>query len=162
MGKAKSYLPDGARTVTPYLVIRGAGKAIEFYKKVFGAQEVGRMPGSDGQTLLHAELRIGDSWIYVSDEFPGMGNPAPQTLGGSPVGIHLYVENVDATCQKAAEAGATITMPPADMFWGDRFAKLTDPFGHVWSIATHIEDLTPEEMQKRGAAAMAEMAKGKS
>src|SRR5258707_13190235 len=151
-------IPDGYTTVTPYLVIRGAAKAIDFYTKAFGAEEVCRMPMPDGK-LMHVELKIGNSFVFLADEFPGMGNPSPQGLGGSPVGIHLYVTDCDKVFNQAVAAGATPTMPPMDMFWGDRFGKLTDPFGHVWSVATHKEDVPPEEMGKRAEAAMARMGK---
>ena len=154
-------IPEGQHTVTPYMIIRGAAQAIDFYKKAFGAVEVGRMAMPDGKAVMHAELKIGDSYVFVTDEFPAMGSKAPPALGGSPVSLHLYVEDVDAVFNRAVAAGATAKMPPADMFWGDRFAKLTDPFGHEWSIATHKEDVSPEEMKKRSQAAMAQMGKGK-
>jgi uncharacterized glyoxalase superfamily protein PhnB len=147
-------IPEGHHAITPHLVVRGASEAIEFYKRAFGAEELYRMPfpGPDGQVKLgHAELLIGDSRLYLADEFPQQGATAPN--GSSPVSIHLYVTDVDAVFNRAVEAGATATMPPADMFWGDRFGKLVDPFGHHWSIATHLEDLTGEQMQERMAAA---------
>ena len=144
---------DGYHTVTPHLVVRDAAKAIEFYKKAFGAKEAFRMPGPDGK-LMHAEIQIGDSMVMLSDEFPEYGSKSPQALGGSPVNILLYVENADKVFQQAVAAGATVTMPLADQFWGDRYGKLADPFGHQWSVATHIEDVAPEEMAKRAAKAM--------
>ena len=147
-------IPDGHHTITPHLVIKGASDAIEFYKRAFGAEELSRMPmpGPDGQMKLgHAELQIGDSRLFLADEFPEYGSTGPD--GHSPVVLHLYVPDTDATFNRAVEAGATATMPPADMFWGDRYGKLVDPFGHHWSIATHLEDLTPEQMQERMAAA---------
>jgi PhnB protein len=147
-------IPDGYRTITPHLVIKGATEAIEFYKRAFGAEELCRMPfpGPDGQMRLgHAELQIGDSRFFLADEFPEQGVTGP--TGSSPVTIHLYVTDADAVFGRAVAAGATATMPPADMFWGDRYGKLVDPFGHHWSIATHLEDPTPEQMQERMAAA---------
>jgi len=152
MAKAKNYLPDGYRTVTPYLVIRDAAKAIEFYKKAFGATESSRMPMPDGK-IAHAEIKIGDSMIMISDENLAWGTKSPQTLNGSPVGIFLYVPDVDATCKQALASGATEVMPVSDQFWGDRYGKVLDPFGHQWNIATHVEDLTPEEIGERAAKA---------
>jgi PhnB protein len=149
-------IPPGYHTVTPYLVVNNAAKAIEFYKQAFGATERGRMAGPQGK-IAHAELQIGDSFVMLSDEM--MGNKSPQTLGGSPVSLFLYVENVDSSFKRAVDAGAKADMPPADMFWGDRFGKVSDPFGHSWSLATHIEEVSPQEMEKRGKAAMAEMQK---
>ena len=149
-------IPEGQHTITPHLVINGASEAIEFYKRAFGAKEIHRMPfpGPGGQVKLgHAELEIGDSRLYLADEFPDYGSVGPQG-GASPVTIHLYVTDADATFQQAVDAGATVAMPLADMFWGDRFGKLVDPFGHHWSISEHLEDLTPEQMQERMAAAM--------
>jgi PhnB protein len=151
-GKVKP-VPDGYHTVTPYLVVSGAAKAIEFYKKAFGAEELFSMPGPDGR-LMHAEIRIGDSVVMLSDESPQMNARSPKALGGTPVNIFLYVEDVDAWFARATSAGCTTEMPPTDMFWGDRFGKLADPFGHSWSMATHKEDVAPEEMGKRAAAAM--------
>ncbi|HEY7307273.1 MAG TPA: VOC family protein [Bryobacteraceae bacterium] len=145
-------VPPGYHTVTPYLVLSNAGSAIDFYKQAFGAKELARMATPDGK-IGHAELKIGDSVIMLSDEM--MGNRSPQSLGGSPVSIFLYVDNVDSVFNQAIKAGAKGDMPPADMFWGDRYAKLTDPFGHLWGIATHIEDVAPQEMEKRAKEAMA-------
>jgi PhnB protein len=153
-------IPAGYHTVTPALTIRGAAEAIEFYKKAFGAVEVSRFSGPDGHSVMHAEIRVGDSAIMLSDEFPNMGARAPSSLGATTGSLYLYVEDVDAAFRKAVAAGAKPDMPPADMFWGDRFAKLTDPYGHSWSLATHIEDVTPEEMARRGQEFMAQMAKG--
>jgi uncharacterized glyoxalase superfamily protein PhnB len=155
MAKA-APVPPGFHTVTPHLVIRGATEAIEFYKKAFGAEVKGVMPGPGGK-VMHGEIRIGDSTIMLNDEFPEMGAKAPTTLGGSPVNLHIYVPDCDALWNRAVAAGAKVTMPLADMFWGDRYGTLTDPFGHKWSIATHKEDLTPEEIGKRGAEAMKNM-----
>jgi PhnB protein len=139
-------VPDGMHTVTPHLVCNGAADAITFYKQAFGAVELGRLPGPQGK-LMHALLRIGDSAVMLMDEFPDYGSFGPKSLKGSPVTIHLYVEDVDATVKRAVAAGAKITMPVDDMFWGDRYGKIEDPFGHHWSVATHIRDVSPEDMQ---------------
>jgi PhnB protein len=147
-------VPDGYHTLTPHLVVKGASQAIEFYKKAFGAEEIGRMPGPDGKSLMHAELTIGDSRLMLVDEFPEMDCRGPQTIGGTPVTIHMYVEDVDAAFSKAVAAGAQVRMPLADMFWGDRYGVLADPFGHAWSLATHKEDLTPEASAERAQTAM--------
>jgi PhnB protein len=146
-------IPDGYHTLTPHLVVKGASQAIEFYKKAFGAEELGRMPGPDGKSLMHAELQIGDSRLFLVDEFPEMDCRGPQTIGGTPVTIHIYVEDVDTAFSKAVAAGAQVRMPLADMFWGDRYGVLADPFGHAWSLATHKEDLTPEEIATRAQGA---------
>ena len=140
-------IPDGMRTVTPHLVCAGAADAIEFYRQAFNAVELARMPGPQGK-LLHAMIRIGDSAVMLVDEFPAWGSFGPKSLKGTPVTIHLYVEDVDAAVQRAVAAGATVKMPIADMFWGDRYGVLEDPFGHSWSIATHVRDVSPEDMQK--------------
>ena len=153
-------IPDGYHTATPYLTIRGADRAIDFYKRAFGATEIYRMPGPGGK-VMHAEIKIGDSIIMLSEEFPEMDVRSPESLGGAGASILLYVEDCDRAFERAVSAGATSKMPPADMFWGDRFGKLTDPFGHVWSIATHKEDVAPEEMQKRHEAFLAQMGKQK-
>jgi PhnB protein len=154
-GKA-SPVPPGFNTVSAHLVVRGANEAIEFYKKAFGAEAKGAMPGPGGK-VMHAEVRIGDSTVMLADEFPEMGAKAPTTIGGSPVTLHIYVPDCDALWNRAVAAGAKVTMPLADMFWGDRYGTLTDPFGHHWSIASHKEDLTPEEIGKRGAEFMKNM-----
>lgn len=138
-------IPDDMHTVTPHLVCAGAADAIAFYKKAFNATEVGRLPGPQGK-LMHAMIRIGGSAVMLADEFPDWGSFGPKSLKGSPVTIHLYVEDVDAFVKRAVAAGAKITMPLDDMFWGDRYCKLEDPFGHHWSVATHIRDVSPEEM----------------
>ena len=152
-------IPEGYHTLTPTLVVNGAAEAIEFYKRAFGAVELFRMPAPDGQKLWHAELQIGDSRIMLSDEFPEMcGTVAPTTLGGSSVGVHLYVEDADATVQRAVDAGATVKMPLTDMFWGDRFGGILDPFGHQWTIATHVEDVSEEELARRATQACASQA----
>jgi PhnB protein len=150
-------IPKGYHSVTPYLVLDDASRAIEFYKKAFGAQEIMRMQGPPGK-IAHAEIKIGDSPVMISDEMPGASDRSPKSLGGSGVGIFLYVDNVDSVFNQAVSAGAKSEMPPEDMFWGDRFGKLVDPFGHRWALATHIEDVAPEDMEKRGKEAMAKMA----
>jgi len=144
--KAKFPIPPGYHTITPYLVIRDPAGAIEFYKRAFGAEEIVRMPGPDGQSVMHAELKLGNSMLMLSGEWPESGAVSPQHLGNTPVALHLYVENADAAFQRAVAAGCTAEMPPADMFWGDRFAKVRDPYGHKWSLALHTWDMTPEEM----------------
>ncbi len=154
-------IPDGYSTVTPYLVVRNAGQAIEFYKKALGAEEIFRMPGPDGKSVAHAEVRIGNSMVMLSDENPEWGTKSPQTLNGTPVSLFIYSENVDAAFQRATQAGCKTVMPPTDMFWGDRFCKLTDPYGHSWQIATHKEDVSPAEMEKRAQEFYASMAAGK-
>ena len=159
MAKHVRAVPEGCHTVTPYLTVRGADRAIEFYKRAFGAKEQMRMPGPGGNGIMHAELKIGDSRVFLSDEFPDMGCRSPQSLGGTASSLHLYVKDVDAAFKKAVAAGAQVKMPVADMFWGDRYGKLIDPFGHEWGIATHKEDLTPQEISKRAKAFFAQMAK---
>jgi PhnB protein len=139
-------IPDGMHTVTPHLVCAGAAQAIEFYKKAFGAEEMHRLPGDDGK-LMHAAIRIGDSVVMLTDENLEWGALGPTALKGSPVTIHLNVEDVDAFAARAVKAGAKITMPVADMFWGDRYGKLEDPFGHQWSVATHVRDVDPSQWQ---------------
>jgi PhnB protein len=153
---ATKPIPDGYHTVTPYLIISGAASAIEFYKRAFGAIELFRMPDPSGK-IGHAEIKIGDSPIMLADEHPEMGFKGPQSLGGTPVSIMLYVEDVDAIVAQAVAAGATVTRPVKDQFYGDRSGTLVDPFGHVWTIATHTEDLSPEEIGRRAQAAMKEM-----
>jgi PhnB protein len=149
-------IPEGYHTVTPDLAVDDASAAIEFYKRAFGATERMRMPTPDGK-VGHAELGIGDSMIMLSDPFPQATTRPPKELGGTTSGVFLYVEDVDAAFQQAVDAGATATMEPTDMFWGDRFGSLIDPFGHNWSLATHKEDLSEEEIAERSQAAMAEM-----
>ena len=140
-------IPEGMHTVTPHLVCAGAGAAIDFYKKAFGATETSRMPGPGGK-LMHASIRIGDSSVMLVDEMPEWGSLGPKVLKGSPVVIHLYVDDVDAFTTRAVAAGAKVTMPVADMFWGDRYGQLEDPFGHRWSVATHVRDVSPSDMQQ--------------
>lgn len=141
-------IPDGFSTITPHLVVDGAAEAIEFYKKAFGAEELSRLLGPGGK-LMHAEIRIGDSRLLLVDEFPEWGKKGPGALGGSPVTIHIYVADADSLFTRAVAAGATVTMPLEDMFWGDRYGRLEDPFGHHWSIATRIENLSAEEITAR-------------
>ncbi len=145
-------IPDGYHAVTPYLIVKDASRAIEFYKKAFGATELMRMTGTDGR-IGHAEIRIGDSPVMLADEHPDFGAKSPQTIGGSPITMMLYVEDVDATVERAVAAGATLTRPVADQFYGDRTGGVTDPFGHVWYVGTHREDVPAEEMERRWAAA---------
>jgi PhnB protein len=140
-------IPEGMHSVTPHLVCAGAAKALDFYQQAFGATELGRMPGPDGR-LMHAAMKIGDSTLMLADEMPEWGSLGPKALKGSPVTIHLYVEDVDALVARAVKAGAKLTMPVEEQFWGDRYGKLEDPFGHHWSVATHVRDVTPEEMKK--------------
>lgn len=141
-------IPDGFTTVTPYLTVSSAAEAIPFYEKAFGAHELFR--NAAGDRIMHAQVMIGDSIVMMSDEFPDYGCLGPQPGTRSPVTIHLYVENVDDVFAQAVEAGAEVVMPVQDMFWGDRFGTVKDPFGHLWSISTHIEDLTPQEIEERG------------
>jgi len=150
MAKVKP-IPDGYPQVTPYLVVDGADKAIEFYEKVLGTKERMRMGGPDGK-VGHAELQLGDSLIMLADEFPDMGAQGPRSLGGSPVTISIYVEDVDEVFDKAVKAGAKSVRPVENQFYGDRVGQFEDPFGHRWSIATHVEDVSPEEMAKRAQA----------
>jgi PhnB protein len=155
MAKVKP-IPDGYRSVTPYLVVKGAAQAIDFYKKVFGAKEKFRMDGPGG-TIAHAEIEIGDSVVMLADENPQHGALSPATVGGTPVSIMLYVEDVDRTAEKLTQAGAKLRRPVQDMFYGDRAGGFEDPFGHHWHVATHIEDVTPEEIERR----LAKMKPGK-
>jgi PhnB protein len=150
-------VPEGYHNVTPYLFVRSAASAIDFYKNIFGATEIMRMPGSNGK-IMHAELRIGDSIIMLADENPQTGVMSPQTIGGFSVGMHLYVENVDQVIQKAVESGAKLLRPIKNQFYGDRSGTVLDPFGHMWSVATHVEDVSPEEMRKRMTAAVGQAA----
>ncbi|MFQ5700523.1 MAG: VOC family protein [Acidobacteriota bacterium] len=148
MAQPVKPIPEGFHTITPHLTIPDASAAIEFYKKAFGAEEIFRMPSPDGK-IMHAEIRIGDSPIMLNDEMPDYGCRGPKMIGGSPVTIHLYVTDADAFMKRAEEAGAKVEMPLQDQFWGDRYGKIEDPFGHKWSIATHIEDPTPEQVAER-------------
>lgn len=146
-------IPEGYPRVTPYLIVDGAAKAIEFYKDVLGATERGRMAGPDGR-VGHAELTVGDSLIMLSDEYPDMDVLGPSATNRSPVTLHVYVEDVDATMEQAVAAGATTSRPVEDQFYGDRSGQFVDPFGHLWNIASHVEDVAPDEMERRAAAAM--------
>jgi PhnB protein len=153
---ATQPIPEGYRTVTPYLAVDDAAEAIEYYTKAFGAKERARMETPDGK-IGHAELEIGDSLVMLSDPFPQASTRSPKELGGTSVSVFMYVEDVDAVVKQAVDAGAKVTMEVADQFWGDRFGSVMDPFGHLWSIVTHVEDVPPEEMAERAKAAMAAM-----
>jgi PhnB protein len=151
MSNSVKPIPDGYRGAIPYLTVKNAAAAIDFYKQAFGAAELMRMTAPDGK-IGHAEIKIGDAILMLSDEYPEMNVLSPETIGGSPVVIHLYVENVDVTAGQAIAAGAKVVRPVEDQFYGDRAGKFTDPFGHHWWLATHKEDVAPEEMKKRAAA----------
>ena len=156
MASRVKEIPKGFHTVTPYLTVTDSARAIDFYKRAFGAEELFRVDAPDGK-IAHAEIKIGDSIIMLCDEMPGWGR-SPQSLGGTAVNIFLYVKDVDQVFNQAVAAGAKINMPVDDMFWGDRYGQVTDPFGHSWSLATHKEDVLPEELRKRTLAAMSKMA----
>lgn len=158
MGEKAKPIPDGYHSLTPYLIVKGAAKAIEFYKKAFGATELLRMPGPNG-TIGHAEIKIGDSPLMLADESPAMGFRGPAS-GGSPISLLLYVPDCDAVIDRAVAAGARVTRPAADQFYGDRSGGITDPFGHSWYVSTHIEDVSPEEMAKRSAELAAKVNAG--
>ena len=150
MTKTVQSIPTGQENLIPHLVCSPCSEAIEFYKKAFGAEEAHRIPAPDGRRIMHAQIRIGQSFVFLVDGFPefcGGKSSTATALKGTPVTIHHYVENCDAAIKRAQDAGATVKMPAADMFWGDRYGVVTDPYGHQWSIATHIKDLTPEQMQ---------------
>ncbi len=150
MSKSVQPIPTGHENLIPHLVCDRCSEAIEFYKKAFGAEEIHRIPAPDGQRIMHAAIRIGKSFVFLVDYFPEFCGGKAQTataLKGTPVTIHRYVEDCDAAIKRAQDAGATVLMPPMDMFWGDRYGVVTDPYGHKWSIATHVKDLTPEQMQ---------------
>jgi PhnB protein len=151
-------IPEGYHTLTPGFCVRGAAQAIDFYNRAFGAKERMRLMKPDGKTVAHAELQIGDSLFMIGEEDAAMGARSAQTLGGSPVNFYIYVEDVDAAVKRAVTAGAKSVMPVSDMFWGDRIGAVEDPFGQKWTLATHKEDLTPAEMEKRGQAFYAQMA----
>jgi PhnB protein len=153
---ATKPIPEGYNTLTPYLAVDDAAQAMEYYMKAFGAKERMRMPGPDGK-IAHAELEIGDSLLMLSDPFPQASTRPPKELGGTSASVFMYVEDVDATVKQAVDAGATVTTEVADQFWGDRFGSIQDPFGHSWSIATHVEDVPPEQMAERAKEAMAAM-----
>lgn len=158
MTKAKNPIPEGQSTIIPHLTIKGAAEAIEYYKKAFGAIERNRMAGPGGK-VMHASLKIGPAYLFLTDEFPefGDGTKAPATLGGTAVVLTMYFEDADKIFNQAVAAGGKVVMPIGDQFWGDRYGMVADPFGHIWAIATHIEDLTPEEMEKRGREMMSQM-----
>jgi uncharacterized glyoxalase superfamily protein PhnB len=143
-----SPIPQGMHTITPNLVLRDCTKAIEFYKRALGAQELSRMVAPDGKSIWHAELRVGDSHIFMNDELPGMSRAAPTADAPAPITMWLYVQDCDAAFERAVTAGGKATMPPADMFWGDRCASISDPFGYSWSFATHQKDMTDEELRR--------------
>ncbi|RAP64653.1 glyoxalase [Achromobacter sp. HZ01] len=147
---ASKPIPEGMHTLTPHIVCEGAAQAIDFFKKAFNAQEITRLAGPNGK-VMHAAVRIGDSVLMLMDDFPEWGSLGPKALKGTPVTLHLYVEDVDAAIKQAVAAGAQVTMPPADMFWGDRYGQVVDPYGHRWSIATHKFDLTPDEIRENMA-----------
>jgi uncharacterized glyoxalase superfamily protein PhnB len=155
-------IPEGYHTITPFLTVRGADRAIDFYRRAFGAEELGRMHGPDGKTVMHAELKIGTSRFFLCDEVPGMDCRSPQTLGGSPTGIYLYVRDVDEAFRRAVDAGANVKRPLEDMFWGDRTGSVLDPFGYTWDLATRREEVAPEEMKRRGEEFFKKMQIGKT
>ncbi|HEX8088817.1 MAG TPA: VOC family protein [Blastocatellia bacterium] len=152
MSSKVKRVPEGFHTITPGLVVDGAGKAVEFYKEAFGAEVIGLHTTPDGSRVAHSEIKIGDSRIFVNDEFPEMGARGPKSIGGSPISLNLYVEDADAVFERAVAAGATVVMPMADQFWGDRWGMVSDPFGHVWSVASHIADVSQEEIIKASEA----------
>jgi PhnB protein len=163
MSKSTQPIPTGYENLIPHLVCSPCAEAIEFYKKAFGAEELRRAPSPDGKRLMHAEIRIGKSLVFLADDFPeycGGKEMSPKALKGTPVTFHQFVPNCDAAIKRAMDAGATIMMPPADMFWGDRYGVVTDPFGHNWSFGTHIKDLTPAEMQSAMKEAFAATPQG--
>ena len=151
MAAAVKPIPEGLHTITPHLTVRDGAKLIEFYKQAFGAKEIRRSVTPDGKSLLHAELQIGDSRLFLNDEFPEMGAHSPLGTNGTPVQIHLYVEDVDSLYQRAVSAGAKVVMPLADQFWGDRYGVVEDPSGHRWALASHVQDMTPEQMKQAAA-----------
>ena len=154
-------IPQGYHSITPYLTVRGADRAIDFYRRAFGAEEIARMPGPDGRAIMHAELKIGDSRLFLSDEIAEMGCRSPEALGGTTAGIYLYVKDADETCRKAVEAGATLKQPVVDMFWGDRMGTVADPFGYDWSVATRKEEVSPQDMKRRHEEFLKGMKEGK-
>jgi PhnB protein len=157
MANAKSPIPEGVHTITPHLTVKGAAQALDFYKKAFGAIEKARMAGPDGH-IMHASMTIGDTHFFLNDEFMGGGTKSPTTLGGVSTVLNLYVADCDKLYNQAVAAGAKVAMPLADQFWGDRYGQVTDPFGHIWAIASRKEDLTPAEMEERGKQFFASMA----
>jgi uncharacterized glyoxalase superfamily protein PhnB len=159
MAVAKSYKPEGTHTLTPHLTVQGAARAMEFYKQAFGAVEIARMADPSG-VVMHAEMQIGDSRFYLNDEFPDMGARGPKSIGGTAVTLHLYVPDCDALYKQALAAGATAKRPVADMFWGDRYGQVEDPYGHMWSVVTHKETLSEAEVWERMKQSMAQPSKG--
>jgi PhnB protein len=158
MSKSTRPIPPGHENLIPHLVCSPCSEAIEFYKKAFGAEEIYRLPAPDGRRIMHAAIRIGKSFVFLVDDFPEFcgKSSSPTALKGTPVTFHHYVENCDAAIKRATDAGATVLMPAADMFWGDRYGVVTDPYGHKWSFATHLKDLTPAEMQAAMNCALAQ------
>ena len=152
-------VPTGYHSVTPSIIVRDAAKAIDFYKNAFGAEELGRSPAPDG-SIMHAEIRIGDSRVMLGEENEQWGTKSPLITNGNPSSLHIYVENADAAYDRALKAGATVKYPIEDAFWGDRYGKVTDPFGHEWAIATRVKDMTPAEMEKAGKEWMAKQMAG--
>ena len=160
MTKNIKAVPEGMHTITPHLIVRDATRAIDFYRKAFMAEVRGVHHAPDNK-VMHAELMIGNSMLFLADEFPGMGTcSAPQTLGGTSITLNIYTNNVDQLFNQAVSAGATVIMPLMNQFWGDRYGQLKDPFGHTWALGQHIEDVSREEMERRGREAFAKMAKG--
>jgi PhnB protein len=162
MSESTKVIPESYHSINTYLVVRNAPKAIEFYKKAFGAEERFRMHGPDGKTIMHADLKLGDSVFMLTEESKEMKAQSPESIGGSPVSMYVYVKDVDATFNKAVSEGAMVLMPVKDQFYGDRSGYLRDPFGHLWSIATHKKDLSPDELRKAGEAFLEEMSKMKA
>jgi uncharacterized glyoxalase superfamily protein PhnB len=152
-----SPVPEGYHTVTSCLAVKGADRAIEFYAKAFGGKLIDRMYASDGKTVIHASLAVGDSRLFLCDDIPGFGVRAPQSVGGATSSFYLYVEDADAAFGRAVKAGATAVHEPMDAFWGDRCGTVRDPFGYQWDLATHVEDVPPDEMKRRGDAFLKEM-----
>ncbi|MFZ0203798.1 MAG: VOC family protein [Nitrososphaeraceae archaeon] len=162
MSESPKKIPDGYHSINPYLVVRNADKAIEFYKKAFSAEERFRMYGPDGKTIMHADLKIGDSAFMLTEESKEMKALSPESIGGSPVSMYVYVTDVDTIFNQATSEGATVLKPVRDQFYGDRSGYLRDPFGHLWSIATHKKDLSPDELRNAGEAFFEEMSKSKA
>ncbi|HZE79036.1 MAG TPA: VOC family protein [Nitrososphaeraceae archaeon] len=162
MSESVKIIPEEYHSINAYLIVRNADKAIEFYKKAFGAEERFRMHGPDGKTIMHADLKIGDSVFMLTEESPDMKALSPESIGGSPISLYVYVKDVDAVFNHAVSEGATMLHPVRDQFYGDRAGYLKDPFGHLWSIATHKKDLSPDELRKAGQAFFEEMSKTKA
>jgi len=157
MSAAVKAIPDGFHSVNVYLIVPNAVEALEFYGRAFGAEQVSRMAGPDGVSTMHAEMRIGDTNVMLSDENPALGCKSPATLGGSPVSMYLYVQDADEAFQRAVDAGCQVKQPLMDAFWGDRYGNVTDPYGHSWGIGTHKEDVSPEELNRRAKEYFASM-----